>query len=51
MLKPGEQVVAATHFRDHVLVFGSEGTVLRIFYSESYHMMSVEICMDIGYRS
>lgn len=51
MLKPGEQVVAATHFRDFVLVFGSYGTVLKIFYSENYNMLAVEVGMDLGYRS
>lgn len=30
MMKPGEQVVSTTNFRDTVLVIGSLGTVIQI---------------------
>ena len=50
MLKPGEKVVAVTNFRDFVLVFGDEGTVLRMEYdpttAEFYTFMKV---IDLRY--
>lgn len=52
MLKPGESVVAVTQFRDFVLVFGDQGTVLRLDYDHSttHIYLSTEI-IDLRYGS
>lgn len=50
MLKPGEQVVAATQFRDFVLVFGSYGTILRIFWDYDRTDIKIQHEIDLGTR-
>lgn len=33
-MKPGEEVVAAVSHRDHILIFGSYGTILMMKYDD-----------------
>lgn len=47
MLKPGEKVIAAVPFRDTVLVFGSEGTVLELFYDYASAFVQVRYAMNL----
>lgn len=44
---PGEKVVTAVSYRDFILVFGSVGTVLRMWFDEESRTMRVEHHMDL----
>lgn len=51
MLKPGEKVVAAVNHRDIIIIFGSYGSVLRMWFDPITAQMHVERHMDLEYLS
>jgi hypothetical protein len=46
-MEPGETVVSAINFRDHILIFGSYGTVLKGVFDAVGDEVTFQVCMKL----